>query len=40
MHLPKEQFLYQTEQLIDEMCMTLGEELRADYLHNSTGSIE
>jgi len=22
--LPKEQFLYQTEQLIDEMCMTLG----------------
>ena len=23
-YLPKEQFLYQTEQLIDEMCMTLG----------------
>ena len=23
-YLPKEQFLYQTEQLMDEMCMTLG----------------
>lgn len=23
-YLPKEQFLYQTEQLLDEMCMTLG----------------
>jgi cell division protease FtsH len=23
-YLPKEQFLYQTEQLVDEMCMTLG----------------
>jgi AFG3 family protein len=40
-YLPKEQFLYQTEQLIDEMCMTFGgraaEELVFDKI--STGAL-
>lgn len=40
-YLPKEQFLYQTEQLIDEMCMTLGgraaEEIIFDKI--STGAL-
>ena len=40
-YLPKEQFLYQTEQLIDEMCMTFGgraaEELIFDKI--STGAL-
>ena len=40
-YLPKEQFLYQTEQLIDEMCMTFGgraaEEIIFDKI--STGAL-
>jgi AFG3 family protein len=40
-YLPKEQFLYQTEQLVDEMCMTFGgraaEELVFDKI--STGAL-
>ncbi len=40
-YLPKEQFLYQTEQLMDEMCMTLGgraaEEIIFDKI--STGAL-
>lgn len=40
-YLPKEQFLYQTDQLIDEMCMTLGgraaEELTFEKI--STGAL-
>jgi AFG3 family protein len=40
-YLPKEQFLYQTDQLIDEMCMTLGgraaEELMFEKI--STGAL-
>jgi AFG3 family protein len=40
-YLPKEQFLYQTEQLIDEMCMTFGgraaEEIVFDKI--STGAL-
>lgn len=40
-YLPKEQFLYQTEQLLDEMCMALGgraaEELTFDKI--STGAL-
>jgi cell division protease FtsH len=40
-YLPKEQFLYQTEQLVDEMCMTLGgraaEEIVFDKI--STGAL-
>ena len=40
-YLPKEQFLYQTEQLFDEMCMTMGgraaEELTFDKI--STGAL-
>ncbi|MGI9541794.1 MAG: ATP-dependent zinc metalloprotease FtsH [Cyclobacteriaceae bacterium] len=40
-YLPKEQFLYQTEQLFDEMCMTLGgraaEEIIFDKI--STGAL-
>ncbi|GAB4123291.1 MAG: ATP-dependent zinc metalloprotease FtsH [Raineya sp.] len=40
-YLPKEQFLYQTEQLLDEMCMTLGgraaEELVFEKI--STGAL-
>jgi AFG3 family protein len=40
-YLPKEQFLYQTEQLVDEMCMALGgraaEELIFDKI--STGAL-
>ena len=40
-YLPKEQFLYQTEQLVDEMCMTLGgraaEEIIFDKI--STGAL-
>lgn len=40
-YLPKEQFLYQTEQLLDEMCMALGgrvaEEITFDKI--STGAL-
>lgn len=40
-YLPKEQFLYQTEQLVDEMCMTFGgraaEEIVFDKI--STGAL-
>jgi AFG3 family protein len=40
-YLPKEQFLYQTEQLMDEMCMTFGgraaEEIVFDKI--STGAL-
>lgn len=40
-YLPKEQFLYQTEQLVDEMCMALGgraaEEITFDKI--STGAL-
>ncbi|MDN4164820.1 ATP-dependent zinc metalloprotease FtsH [Cytophagales bacterium LB-30] len=40
-YLPKEQFLYQTEQLIDEMCMTLGGRAAEDIVFNkiSTGAL-
>lgn len=40
-YLPKEQFLYQTEQLIDEMCMTLGGRAAEQIIFNkiSTGAL-
>lgn len=40
-YLPKEQFLYQTEQLMDEMCMTLGGRAAEDIIFNkiSTGAL-
>lgn len=40
-YLPKEQFLYQTEQLIDEMCMTLGGRAAEEIVFNkvSTGAL-
>ncbi len=39
-YLPKEQFLYQTEQLIDTMCMTLGGRVAEDIIFGkiSTGA--
>lgn len=39
-YLPKEQFLYTTEQLIDGMCMTLGGRVAEDIIFNkiSTGA--
>jgi cell division protease FtsH len=40
-YLPKEQFLYTTEQLIDEMCMTLGGRAAEDVVFGkiSTGAL-
>ena len=40
-YLPKEQFLYQTEQLIDEMCMTFGGRAAEDIVFGkiSTGAL-
>lgn len=40
-YLPKEQFLYQTEQLIDEMCMTLGGRASEEIIFGkvSTGAL-
>lgn len=40
-YLPKEQFLYQTEQLIDEMCMTFGGRAAEEIVFNkiSTGAL-
>ncbi|MBA4144428.1 MAG: peptidase M41 [Cytophaga sp.] len=40
-YLPKEQFLYQTEQLNDEMCMTFGGRAAEDIVFNkiSTGAL-
>jgi AFG3 family protein len=40
-YLPKEQFLYQTEQLFDEMCMTLGGRAAEDIVFEkiSTGAL-
>jgi len=40
-YLPKEQFLYQTEQLIDEMCMALGGRAAEDIVFGkiSTGAL-
>ncbi|MCZ6900526.1 MAG: ATP-dependent zinc metalloprotease FtsH, partial [Bacteroidetes bacterium] len=40
-YLPKEQFLYQTEQLMDEMCMTLGGRAAEDIVLEkiSTGAL-
>jgi cell division protease FtsH len=40
-YLPKEQFLYQTEQLTDEMCMTFGGRAAEDIVFNkiSTGAL-
>ncbi|EAZ79119.1 ATP-dependent zinc metalloprotease FtsH [Algoriphagus machipongonensis] len=40
-YLPKEQFLYQTEQLIDEMCMTLGGRAAEEIIFKkiSTGAL-
>lgn len=40
-YLPKEQFLYQTEQLIDEMCMALGGRAAEELTFNkiSTGAL-
>jgi AFG3 family protein len=40
-YLPKEQFLYTTEQLIDEMCMTLGGRVAEDIVFGkiSTGAL-
>jgi AFG3 family protein len=40
-YLPKEQFLYQTEQLIDEMCMTFGGRAAEEIIFNkiSTGAL-
>ena len=40
-YLPKEQFLYQTEQLIDEMCMALGGRAAEDLVFGkiSTGAL-
>ncbi len=40
-YLPKEQFLYQTEQLFDEMCMALGGRVAEDIIFDkiSTGAL-
>jgi AFG3 family protein len=40
-YLPKEQFLYQTEQLIDEMCMTFGGRAAEEIIFEkiSTGAL-
>ncbi len=40
-YLPKEQFLYQTEQMIDEMCMTLGGRAAEEIIFGkiSTGAL-
>ncbi len=40
-YLPKEQFLYQTEQLVDEMCMTLGGRASEEIIFGkrSTGAL-
>jgi len=40
-YLPKEQYLYQTEQLFDEMCMTLGGRAAEELVFNkvSTGAL-
>ena len=40
-YLPKEQFLYQTEQLLDEMCMTLGGRAAEEIMFTkiSTGAL-
>jgi len=40
-YLPKEQFLYTTEQLFDDMCMTLGGRAAEDIIFNriSTGAL-
>ena len=40
-YLPKEQFLYQTEQLMDEMCMALGGRVAEDVIFGkiSTGAL-
>ncbi len=40
-YLPKEQFLYQTEQLFDEMCMTLGGRASEEIIFGkiSTGAL-
>ncbi len=40
-YLPKEQFLYQTEQLIDEMCMTFGGRASEEIVFGkiSTGAL-
>lgn len=40
-YLPKEQFLYQTEQLMDEMCMALGGRVAEDLIFGkiSTGAL-
>lgn len=40
-YLPKEQFLYQTDQLIDEMCMSFGGRVAEDITFNkiSTGAL-
>ncbi|MEJ2005005.1 MAG: AAA family ATPase, partial [Cyclobacteriaceae bacterium] len=40
-YLPKEQFLYQTEQLMDEMCMALGGRAAEDIIFEkiSTGAL-
>lgn len=40
-YLPKEQFLYQTEQLIDEMCMALGGRAAEELIFSkiSTGAL-
>ena len=40
-YLPKEQFLYRTEQLMDEMCMTLGGRAAEDVIFGkiSTGAL-
>lgn len=40
-YLPKEQFLYQTEQLLDEMCMTFGGRAAEDLVFGkiSTGAL-
>lgn len=40
-YLPKEQFLYQTEQLMDEMCMALGGRAAEDLIFKkiSTGAL-
>ena len=40
-YLPKEQFLYQTEQMLDEMCMAFGGRAAEDIVFNkiSTGAL-
>lgn len=40
-YLPKEQFLYTTEQLMDDMCMTMGGRVAEDIIFNkiSTGAL-